>query len=151
MLRKVFKGLAIALLATVSVAVVAEELDLKDIKCVVADKAANPAKSAAYKDGTVYFCCGGCQGKFAKDQKAYETKANHQLVATKQYVQKACPFSGKPVDSAVSSKVGGVDVGYCCNGCKGKVEKAEPDKQVELVFAEKAFATAFAKAEPEKE
>jgi hypothetical protein len=150
MFKKVSSCFAIALVAFVSVAVIAEELNLKDVKCVVADKDANPSKSAAYKDATVYFCCGGCQSKFSKDQKTFATRANHQLVATKQYVQKSCPFSGKPVDSAVTTKVSGVDVGLCCNGCKSKIEKAKPEKQVELVFAEKQFAIAFAKPETEK-
>ena len=38
--------------------------------------------------------------------------------------------------------VGGTEVGFCCNNCKGKVEKASPDEQVTLVFGniEKGFA-----------
>jgi hypothetical protein len=151
MFKKVSSCFAVVLVAVASVAVIADELNLKDVKCVVADKDANPSKSAAYKDGTVYFCCGGCQGKFSKDQKSFATRANHQLVATKQYVQKSCPFSGKPVDSAVTTTVSGVDVGLCCNGCKSKVEKAKPEKQVELVFADKPFTIAFAKPEAENQ
>ena len=39
--------------------------------------------------------------------------------------------------------VGGVEVGFCCNNCKGKVAKAGPDDQVTMVFGSgKGFALA---------
>jgi hypothetical protein len=143
MFKKTLSVLAVMVVAAMTV--VAAEVDLKGIKCVVADKAANPEKSADYKKGHVYFCCGNCAGKFAEDASKFATKANHQLVATKQYEQKACPFSGQEVNPETAVKLAGVSVGFCCNNCKGKVESAEKDaEKLELVFNDKAFEKGFA-------
>jgi hypothetical protein len=146
MLKKVFSCLAVLLVAGATV--IAGDVDLKKVKCVVADKAATEGKSADYRDGKVYFCCGGCAGKFTADKKTYAVKANHQLVATKQYVQKACPMSGAKLNPETAVKLVGVKVAFCCNNCKGKVESASDDKaKLELVFADKAFEKAFKKKE----
>lgn len=146
MLKKVSVCLAVMLVAGATV--FAGEVDLKGVKCVVANKDASADKSAKYKDGTVYFCCGGCAGKFAKDSDKFATQANHQLVATKQYEQKVCPFSGGDLDPAVTTKVAGATVGFCCEGCKSKVDKAGSDAdKLKLVFNEKTFKKAFAKLE----
>ncbi len=67
MIKKVFSCFAVLLVAAATV--VAADIDLEGVKCVVADKAANPEKSADYKGGKVYFCCGNCAGKFAEDSK----------------------------------------------------------------------------------
>ncbi|TWT92814.1 hypothetical protein [Stieleria varia] len=128
----------------------AADVDLKGIQCVVAAKPVDASKSAEYKDGKVYFCCGGCAGKFAKDSKPFAEKANHQLVATKQYAQKGCPFSGGPVDPEVFTMIGETKVGFCCAGCKGKVDKAaDDDAKRKLVFNEKTFEKTFEKAKKE--
>ena len=77
-------------------------------------------------------------------------KANAQLVASKQYVQKGCPFSGGELNAETKIKVGGAEVAFCCNNCKGKAEKMEGDAQLEALFGEKAFKTAkFEKAKSE--
>ncbi|EMI22098.1 YHS domain-containing protein [Rhodopirellula maiorica SM1] len=149
LLKKVASGLAIALVATATV--FAGDVDLEGVKCVVASKPADAEKSADYKDGKVYFCCNGCAGKFAKNKEKFANSANRQLVATKQYEQKACPISGRELNPETGTEVSGVKVTFCCNGCKGKVEKAEGDAKVKLVFSEKAFAKAFAKAAEETE
>ena len=107
--------LAICIVAGATV--VAGDVDLKNVQCVVANKAANAAKSADYKDGKVYFCCGGCAGKFASNTKQFSERANHQLVATKQYTQKGCPFSGGAVKAGKMVKIAGTEVGFCCDGC----------------------------------
>ncbi|TWU37324.1 hypothetical protein [Novipirellula artificiosorum] len=152
LLKKIAAVLSVALIAGVTVfAAETQEVKLADIKCVVAPKAANAEKSAEYKDGKVYFCCGGCVGKFSKDTEKYTTKANHQLVATKQYTQNACPISGNALNPETATKVAGVSVSFCCNGCKGKVDSAEDDKKLEIVFSDKAFAKAFKKTEPKTE
>lgn len=137
-----------------SFAIAATEVSLEGVKCLmVAKKDAKEDKAAKWKDGKVYFCCDGCLGKFGKmDDKAKEeiaAKANHQLVATKQYVQKGCPFSGGDIDETKSIEVAGAKVFFCCDGCKSKAEGMEGDKQVEALFGEKAFKTA--KYEPTKE
>ena len=148
MIKKVFSCFAVLLVAAATV--VAADVDLEGVKCVVADKAANPEKSADYKGGKVYFCCGNCAGKFADDSKKFAVKANHQLVATKQYEQKVCPFSGGDLNPETAVKLAGVNVAFCCNNCKGKVESAEKDaEKLEMVFSDKAFEKGFAKKKSE--
>ncbi len=144
MIKKALSCFAVLLVAAATV--VAADVDLKGVKCVVADKAANPEKSAEYKGGNVYFCCGNCAGKFAEDSKKFAVKANHQLVATKQFEQKVCPFSGGDLNAETAVKLAGVNVAFCCNNCKGKVESAEKDAdKLEMVFNDKAFEKGFAK------
>ena len=125
--------------------------DLTGIKCVVqGDKNASKEFSADYHDGEVYFCCNGCKKKFEADASAYEVKANHQLVLTGQYVQKACPFSGNEVNAELTTEVGGTKVGFCCEGCLTKVADAEDvAAKATLVFSDKAFAKGFAKSQSE--
>ncbi len=127
----------------------ADTVDLSGINCLIAPKAANPEKSAEYKEGKVYFCCGNCAGKYKEAPEKFATKANMQLVATKQYVQKSCPLSGGPLNPDTKLKVGDAEVAFCCNNCKGKVAGTEAAAdQLELVFSDKAFEKAgFAKAE----
>ncbi len=149
MLKKTICGLAVLLVAGATV--VAADVDFKKIKCVIADKPADEAKTADYKDGKVYFCCGGCAGKFAKDSKKFAAKANHQLVATKQYEQKGCPMSGKEVNKETLVKFGETEVGFCCNSCKGAFEGKEDDKEkLDLVFNDKSFAKAFQKVKKDE-
>ncbi|MEM8735686.1 MAG: hypothetical protein AAGG44_15740, partial [Planctomycetota bacterium] len=87
-----------------------------------------------------------CLSKFSKmDDKSKEklaAKANHQLVATKQYKQEACPISGRALDPALNVKVQGVEVGFCCGGCKSSTEKLDAEEQIAKVFSEKAFKKA---------
>ena len=135
-------------MAVAAVTVVAGEVKLEGVKCVVATKDADATKSADYKDGKVYFCCGGCAGKFKGNEKKFATKANHQLVATKQYKQIKCPISGRDLNPETVVKIAGAEVAFCCNGCKSKVENAADDKEkMKIVFSEKAFAKGFAKVE----
>jgi YHS domain-containing protein len=142
-------ALGVAVLCSLAVAgVFAAEVKLDGIKCVVASgKAAKAEKSADYKGGKVYFCCDGCPKAFAKDTKKFATKANAQLVATGQAKQAKCPLSGGDLNKDTEITVGGAKVQFCCNMCKGKVEKAEGDKQLEMVFGEKAFEKAGFKVE----
>lgn len=148
-MKKIMTCLAILLVAGATV--VAGDVELKDVKCVVANKPATEGKSADYKDGKVYFCCGGCAGKFAADSKKYAERANHQLVATKQYVQKGCPFSGGEVNPETLVSIGGTKVGFCCNNCKGKVESTEGDQaKMKLVFSDKSFKKAFEKKDSDE-
>ena len=149
MMKKTISGLAILLVAGATV--IAADVDFKEVKCVIADKPADQSKTADYRDGKVYFCCGGCAGKFAKDSKKFAAKANHQLVSTKQYEQKGCPMSGGPVNPETMVKLAGTELGFCCNNCKGKFEAAKDDQEkLDLVFSGKAFEKAFKKVE-EKE
>lgn len=129
------------------------EVSLEGVKCLMAGKNdAKAEKSAEWKKGKVYFCCDGCKAKFEsmndKQKAKVAAKANAQLVATKQYVQKGCPISGGPLNKDTAIKVAGAKVSFCCTNCKGKAEGLEGEKQLELVFGTKAFKTA--KFEPVK-
>ena len=145
MIRKLMLS-AVAVVAVAGATVFAAEINLEGVKCVVAPRPADASKSAEYKDGKVFFCCGNCAGKFAATPEKFATASNAQLVSTKQYEQKACPLSGGPLNKETAIKVAGGKVAFCCNNCKGKVESADEKEQVELVFSEKAFEKAgFAK------
>ena len=100
--------------------------------CPMSGKPAKEDAFVEYKGKKVYFCCPGCPSAFEKDPKAVAAKVHHQWLQTGQMVQVACPFSGKPVNPEASCEVGGVKVAFCCNNCKGKVEKAAADEQVNL-------------------
>ncbi len=147
MLKKVMSSFAVLLVACATV--VGGDVSLEGVKCVVAPKDAVADKSADYKDAKVYFCCGNCAGKFAADPKKFAEKANVQLVATKQYEQKVCPFSGGELNAETAIKVAGQKVAFCCEGCKGKVESTEEAKRASLVFNDKAFEKAFKKVAAE--
>ena len=137
-----FLGICLVACATV----VAADVNLKNVQCVVANKPANAGKAADYKDGKVYFCCGGCAGKFAANSKSFAERANHQLVATNQYVQTGCPFSGGKVKADKMVSIAGTKVGFCCDGCMSKVASAKDDKaKMKLVFSDKAFSKGFEK------
>ena len=116
----------------------------KDAKCPVSGKNCNPEKHADFGGGKVYFCCGNCEKAFAGDSAKFSAKAHQQLVSTGQLVQKGCPFSGGAVKDGTQLTIGDAEVGFCCNNCKGKVEKASADEQVTMVFGkiEKGFAPA---------
>lgn len=125
----------------------APKVSLEGIKCLmVAKKDASEEKSAKWKDGQVYFCCDGCLGKFTKlddeGKEKFAAKANHQLIATKQYVQAKCPFSGGDLTEGKTLKVAGAEVGFCCDGCLAKAKNMKGDKQIEALFGEKAFEKA---------
>ncbi len=135
-------GLAVAAVAVFATAYAAEEIKVEGIKCVVAGtKDAKAANAVDYKGGKVFFCCMNCPKTFKVDTAKFAAKANHQLVATKQAKQVACPFTGEAVDAATKIKVSGAEVAFCCDMCKGKAEAA--DDKVTLIFADKAFDKAF--------
>ncbi|NCY03736.1 MAG: hypothetical protein EBX36_12725 [Planctomycetia bacterium] len=134
----------VAAVCCVATVVSAAPKEPKDAKCPVSGKGCNPDKSAAFAGGKVYFCCGNCENAFKGDSAKFAAKAHQQMVTTGQLVQKGCPFSGGAVKAGTQLDIGGAEVGFCCNNCKGKVEKASADEQVNLVFGnvEKGFAAA---------
>lgn len=152
--RSWIASIGLGLMACASL-VFAEGVALEGVKCIMAPKDAKEANAAEWKEGKVYFCCGGCKGKFEKmtkeEKEKIAAKSNAQLVSTKQYEQKACPLSGGDTSKESSLEVNGVTVAFCCNNCKGKVEKMKADEQLEAVYGEKAFKTAnFTKVEAKK-
>lgn len=152
-LKRVICGAAVFGMLTGAAVVAGEKaaIDLKGIKCVVAPKDAKAEKSAEHREGQVFFCCDGCKGKFTKDSEKFEASANKQLVATKQYEQKACPLSGGKLNPEKTVKIDGVEVAFCCGKCQSKVADAEGAEQVTLVFTKEAFEKAFEKAAEKEE
>ena len=131
-----------------------DKVNLKGVKCVVMGK--NAAKDSKYvetKDGTkLYMCCGNCVKAYNKNPEKYATKANHQRVATGQFVQTSCPFSGGKMNEEAKVKVGGVELKMCCGNCVKKINGAESeDAKAEMVFNAKTFKKGFAKKKTEKE
>jgi len=136
---------AFAVMATIGYA--ATTVSLKDVKCImIADKDAKEDKAVEWKDGKVFFCCDNCKGKFAKATKEEKEKmahkANHQLVASKQYEQQACPTTGGKINPSTAIEVGGTKIAFCCKNCKADAEKLKPEEQVEKLFGEEAFKKA---------
>lgn len=112
-------------------------------KCPVSGAKAKEDQTAAYKEGKVFFCCKNCKAAFEKSSEEHAVKANAQLVATGQYVQKGCPISGGPMKT--ESKIADMNVKFCCGKCKKKADSAEGDDQLALIFGEDAFKKGFAK------
>ena len=109
-----------------------------DVKCPVSGQKAKAASFVEHNDGKVYFCCNNCPKAFNANPSKYNAKANHQMAETGQFVQVACPISGGKTKPETAIDVQGVSVAFCCPNCKAKVEKAQGDEQLELVFGEKA-------------
>jgi YHS domain-containing protein len=137
MKRMVSVWIVVTLLASLSGIVWA------DIKCPVSNEEIDEEVTIDYKGGKLYFCCEQCIEPFQADQDKYAAKANHQLVATKQAKQTSCPVTGRPTKKETVISVAGVDVGFCCERCQGKVQKAALDEQLKMVFANAPFAKAF--------
>lgn len=145
--RRSFVSL-MALLLCVSGVLVAEEaakVDFSKIKCPISKKAVSESAVAEYGDAKskVYFCCDNCVAAFKKDSKKFETKANHQLVLTKQVKQVGCPMSGKEVDASTAIKVADAEVAFCCSNCQAAAKKKSEDEQIAFIFGQKNFKKAF--------
>jgi YHS domain-containing protein len=110
--------------------------------CPISGEPISKDVSIDYKGAKLYFCCKGCVKSFKSDVAKYAAKANLQLVATGQAKQIACPLSGRPTKDGTELTVAGTDVKFCCNGCKGKVSKADEADQLKLVFG-KGFDKGF--------
>lgn len=121
------------------------------LKCPISGKAIKKEHAVAFKGGKVFFCCPNCPKAFKASDEKHATKANHQLVASRQFRQTKCPISGGKLDRKTTINVAGARVAFCCNNCKGKVSAAKGDAQLALAFSEKAFTkAAFKKAKPRK-
>jgi len=123
------------------------EIDISKALCPVSGKACKADTGVDHNGGKVFFCCMNCPKAYAKNPAKFATKANLQLVATAQAKQSACPITGKKLNPKTTLAVSGVDVQFCCNGCRKKVDGAEGADQLKLVFGADAFKKAFAKIE----
>jgi hypothetical protein len=138
------RGLLAAALALVSLSVaLAAPATKSEPMCPVSGHACDPDATAAFEGGKVCFCCQKCVKAFEADSAKFAAKARQQLTATGQFKQTGCPFSGGGVKDGTQLTVGGIEVGFCCNNCKGKVAKADAEEQVKMVFGSgKGFALA---------
>ena len=104
-------------------------------------------EAAKYKEGEVYFCCGGCKMDFEEDASKFSTAANFQLLATKQYSEtNVCPVTGRKIKSKKEVIVEGLSVGVCCAGCVKKINKS--NNKVSMLFSDSAFDKGFSKSKP---
>ncbi|HZZ71314.1 MAG TPA: hypothetical protein VFE24_03620 [Pirellulales bacterium] len=125
---------SLCFVALMCVAFVYAEDKVAQLKCPVSGKPASPDHVVSFNGGKVEFCCDNCPKAFEKDTAKYAGKANLQLVQSGQLKQVACPITGKPVDASKTVTIDGVKVAFCCDNCKGKVEKATGDEKIDLVF-----------------
>lgn len=148
-MKNALLGLFAAVIAFAGATYAFEKVDLKDVKCMMNGKsAAKEDKNSEWKEGKVYFCCDNCKKSFDGDKKKFAAKANHQLIATKQVEQQACPFSGGKLNADQKVEYKGATVSFCCGNCKAKAEKMSDDDKVAQLFGEDAYAKAkFAKVE----
>jgi YHS domain-containing protein len=108
-----------------SQALVAADKSDYQAKCPVSGKPAKETSTADFQGGKVQFCCDNCPNAFKADTKKYAAKAALQMLGTGQLKQVACPLSGKACNPEAAVALDGVSVAFCCNNCKGKVEKAD--------------------------
>lgn len=133
-------------------AVVAGDVDLEGVKCLMNPKAAaKEATAVDYNGGKVFFCCDNCKSAFEAEPEKFTSKANYQLVKSKQAKQTKCPISGQPVNEEKKAKVGEMEVALCCGNCQAKVEGAEADEKLELVFSKEAFKKGFEMKKEDKQ
>ena len=114
-----------------------------ELLCVVTGEKIYPdmQESSSYKNGKVYFCCGGCKEEYDENSKKYSTKANFQLLATNQYVQTGCPMTGGKIKADKIVAVENTNVSFCCNNCVKKAKKS--DDKVSLLFSDASFDKGF--------
>lgn len=126
--------------------------DVAGVMCMMMPKKqVDPESFVEYRDAKVFFCCEMCAKGFSKDPSKKAAQANMQLVQTGQFVQTACPMTGKPVADGVTAKIGEMEIGVCCAGCQGKINNAADDAaKVALVFGDETFEKGFAAASKDK-
>ncbi len=130
-----------------------EESATKEFKatCPVSGKAAGESHMVTLKNGEkVYFCCDHCPEAFKKNPKKYELQVRRQLLETGQIKQVACPLTGKPVNKDTMVDVGATQVGFCCDKCQAKYNKASDQEKLKLLFSNAAMKKGFKKTGEEK-
>jgi YHS domain-containing protein len=95
----------------------------------------NKEVAVDFEGGKVNFCCEKCPAAFKKDNAKFAANARHQLLATGQIEQIACPLSGRKINPEKKAEVAGLEVAFCCENCQGKIAKTEkPEEKIALVF-----------------
>jgi YHS domain-containing protein len=103
--------------------------------CPVSGGPAKEDVKSDYKGKTLHFCCEGCPDAVKGDPAKFASKINHQLLVTGQIVQVGCPFSGGKVNPDTMVEFSDAKVGFCCEKCQAKFEKASDAEKLEMVFA----------------
>lgn len=137
--RILLASVAASLLIAVGGLVAAEKAGKeKEFKatCPVSSKPAIESSYVEENGKKVYFCCKNCPKAYAKDPKKFANKTRKQLLETEQIVQVACPVSGQPIDEEAMVEYGDGKVGFCCEKCVAKFEKAGDDEKLKILFAE---------------
>ena len=154
-----FKKIFTALFLVSAILVGGDDPKSKTITCVVSGDEINKSdlkdhEHSTYKDGKVYFCCGGCKMDFDESPKKFAAKANFQLVSSGQYTQTACPVNKGKIHTAKAKKnlkkvtVNGMEVDLCCPGCLKKYNKA--NDKFALIFSDKGYEKGFASKDAQK-
>jgi YHS domain-containing protein len=161
-MRRGFMLAALALLAMISIGALsaADDKEKADKKkdaafCPVGGIGHDVDKevSVAFEGGKVNFCCEKCPPEFEKNTAKFAANARHQLLATGQIEQTACPLTGRKLNPEQKTEVAGLEVTFCCPNCKGKIAKMEkPEEQIALIFkASLKDSKTFKKAEKKAE
>ena len=133
-MKKLLTSASVCLLALVTLSVYAAEEKQEAKKegpvCPVSGKPCLKEHSVAYREAEVYFCCPNCPKAFEANTAKFATKANLQLVQTKQAKQTKCPLTGGACKKENLVAVKGVKVAFCCGNCLAKAKKAEGDDQL---------------------
>ena len=137
---------ALAFIATVGRGAAAVAGDAPELKCPVSGHSASKQYVAEHNGGTVCFCSAQCAKKFAAKPEEFAAKANLQLVQSGQFKLVKCPLEGYTLNPVTAMEVGGINVLFCCKGCKNEVRLAKTeDERISLVFGDKPFKKGFAK------
>ncbi len=130
---------AVAVVATLA-AVQAADQGKKGFKatCPVSGRAAKKQCKIEAKGKTIHFCCGNCLKAYKSNPDKYQAAANLQLYQTGQIKLKACPLTGRKLNPATKVSFKGVHICFCCNGCKGRFQRAGDKQKLEMVFGSKS-------------
>jgi YHS domain-containing protein len=130
----------------------AQDIDLKNIKCVVDDKPASSKYVVPFNYAKVFLSTPKAAALMEADNKKrskgkYVAKANHQLALTKQYHQtKCCVGEDAPLSDDIATDIEGVTVKFCCKSCKALVdEEKDPEAKLQMVFGYREFRKGFEK------
>ena len=122
-----------AWLVTAAVAVAVPAMKIEPL-CPVSSHPCDPKVSLDFHGGRIWFCCKECRPAFEADPARFTALAHQQMVVTRQFVQRACPLDGAALAAGTQLEIGGVDVGFCGDACRDRVNAATIDDQTRLVF-----------------
>ena len=138
--------LAIGIVAGATV--IAGDVDLKNVQCVVANKAANlkvnqPITKMRQGLLLLWWLCWQVRFQYQRNLRSAQTINWSRPSNTG---KKAAPSVVVPSRPDKMIKIAGTEVGFCCDGCKSKVASAKDDAaRLKLVFSDKAFGKGFEK------